>query len=197
MAEFVDPRRMSRPAGRRRGALVRAVVLSASSVIALSTAACASGSPAISPQKQADELINAGLKAQSSGQINQALQDYKAALAKNPANQYADYDLGVIYQQRNDAADASNYYSKALLIDPTYTPALFNLAIVETPSDPAMAISLYDKILKIKPNDADTLFNLGLLLISQNQAASGHADLTRAIAINPSLASRVPAGITP
>jgi hypothetical protein len=34
-------------------------------------------------------------------------------------------------------------------------------------------------------------------LIAQNQQVPGHADLKRAIQLNPALASRVPAGITP
>ena len=44
-------------------------------------------------------------------------------------------------------------------------------------------------------NDANVNFNLGLLLIAQNQPGPGHADLKKAIQINPALASRVPAGI--
>ena len=48
----------------------------------------------------------------------------------------APYDLGVIYQKLNNPTAAANYYTKALLVDSTYKPALYNLAIVETTRHP-------------------------------------------------------------
>ena len=74
---------------------------------------------------------------------------------------------------------------------------MFNLATLEASSNPQNAITLYNQLLKLKPNDANVLFNLGLLLIAQNQPVTGHADLKKAISLDPSLSSRVPKGITP
>jgi len=179
---------------RRSGALARVAMLPALGLLGFSATACNSST---NPTQQANQLINEGLKAQSNGHLDQAITDFKAAIVKNPANQYAYYDLGVIYERLNDTTNAINYYQKALLADPTYLPAMFNLAIVETPGDPTQAINLYSQILKVKPNDPNTLFNLGLLLIAQGQAAQGHADLKQAIALDPALASRAPKGITP
>ena len=83
------------------------------------------------------------------------------------------------------------------MADPTYIPAMYNLATAQSSGDPQAAIDEYNKIIALSPNDANVLFNLGLLLIAQNQPLPGHADLKKAIAITPSLAQRVPAGITP
>lgn len=165
--------------------------------IAFSAAACSKSGPS-SPASSANALIAQGLNAESIGQTQQAVRDFQAAAAKDPTNHIAYYDLGVIYQQNlNEPSLAAAEYNKALLADPSYKPAMFNLAIVDTQSDPQGAISLYNKLLALNPNDANVNFNLGLLLIAQNQSTQGHTDLKKAILIDPSLAKRVPAGITP
>jgi Tfp pilus assembly protein PilF len=166
-------------------------------VVALVTAACSSNGPSATPSGTANQLVGAGLAAQQQGQIPQAKQDYQAAIGKDPNNKYAYYDLGVIYQQAQDSTDASTDYRRALVIDPNFKPALFNMAVLETSSDPHGAIALYQQLLQLNPNDANVNFNLGLLLIAQGQPAQGHADLSKAVQIDPSLTSRLPAGTKP
>jgi Tfp pilus assembly protein PilF len=166
-------------------------------VVGLAASACSS-TPSSSPAKTADNLVTQGLGAESKGESQTAVNDFTAAIAANPTDTYAYYDLGVMYQsQLNNPTQAATEYNKAMLANPSYKPAIFNLAILETPTDPAGAIALYNKILALDPNDADTNFNQGLLLIAQNQSTQGHADLEKAIMLEPSLASRVPKGITP
>jgi len=185
----------SRPAPTFR--LPRVLLVPALLAIALSAAACSSSGPS-SPASSAAALIAQGLNAESIGQTQQAVKDFENATAKDPASYIAYYDLGVMYQQNlNEPSLAANEYNKALLANPTYNPAMFNLAIVETPSDPQSAISLYNKLLARNPNDANVNFNLGLLLIAQKQVLQGDVYLKKAIAIDPSLAKRLPAGVTP
>ncbi len=161
-------------------------------------AACSSTPAATTPAKTADNLVTKGLGAESKGETQTAVNDFTAAIAANPADTYAYYDLGVMYQsQLDNPTQAADEYNKAILANPAYKPAIFNLAILETPTDPAGAIALYNKILALDANDADTNFNLGLLLIAQNQSTQGHADLEKAIMLEPTLAQRVPKGITP
>lgn len=161
-------------------------------------AACGGGSPTPSPTASANSLISKGLSAESSGQYQQALSDFNQAATDNPASAIAYFDLGAVYQERlNNPTAAEGEYNKALLADPVYAPAMFNLATIETKSDPQGAITLYNQLLRLNPNDANSNFNLGLLLISQGQTAQGQSALTKAIFLKPSLKSRVPAGITP
>jgi tetratricopeptide (TPR) repeat protein len=164
--------------------------------VAVVAAACSS-SPS-SDTNSAAAKITAGLQAQHAGNNQEALNDFKAAIAKDPANAYAYYDLGVVYQENlHDSTDAINAYNKAILAKPDYKPALFNLAILQTPSNPQAAISTYQQLLALNKNDANVLFNLGLLLIAQGQTQQGQADVSKAVFINPALKSRVPAGVTP
>lgn len=152
---------------------------------------------AASAATAANSLVQAGLRAQSAGRLTLALRDYEEATAKDPKTTAAFYDIGVVSQQQGSSTAARQAYEQALAVDPAYKPALFNLAILVTPDDPARAVSLYRRLLAINSQDADVNFNLGLLLISQGQSEEGHGDLRTAIALDPSLASRVPAGITP
>jgi tetratricopeptide (TPR) repeat protein len=164
--------------------------------VGLLAAGCGSGSPP-SAASSADSLISQGLSAESHGQNQRALQDFSEAVAKNPSAPIAYYDLGVIYQQQlNKPNQAASEFNKALLADPNYKPALYDLAILETSANPLQAINLYQQLLKLNPNDPNVLFNLGLLLYAHNQVAQGKADLNKAISIDPSLKSRVPAGVS-
>ena len=145
----------------------------------------------------APALLQQGVSALNEGHTTVAEARFDAVIAKDSSNVEALYDLGVIYQKLDNPAIAATYYNKALLIDPNYQPALYNLAIEETFSHPSQAISLYEKVLGLSPNDANALWNLGLLLIAQGQSTRGHSDLEKAIFINPALKSQIPPGLTP
>ena len=143
-------------------------------------------------------LVRQGTVAQSRGDLAVAVTRFQAAMAKDPTDVDAPYDLGVLFQQRlHDGALAASYYTRALAVDPTFKSALFNLALVETPKNPARAISLYNQLLALNANSPQVLWNLGLLLISQNQSSQGHADLAKAVALDPTLAKQAPPGVTP
>jgi tetratricopeptide (TPR) repeat protein len=184
--------------GRRHARRARWLAVCPLALVALGATACSSnGGSGAALSGTANQLVGAGLAAQQQGQVDQAKKDYQAALTKDPNNKYAYYDLGVIFQQAQDSTDATTNYRRALVIDPNFKPALFNMAVLETSSDPQGAIALYQQLLQLNPNDANVNFNLGLLLIAQGQSTQGHANLAKAIQIDPSLSSRLPAGTKP
>ena len=55
---------------------------------------------------------------------------FQDVLAVDPSNVYANYDLGVIAQSNGDSPEAISYYNKALAANTTYTPAMYNEAIL-------------------------------------------------------------------
>jgi Tfp pilus assembly protein PilF len=157
-------------------------------------AACSSSGPTAA--QSANTLVEEGLAAGRAGNTSQAFQDYKAAEAKDPDNIYAHDDLGYIYQIRGDAADAATEYQRALLINPKFGTALYNLGVLKASTDPASAIEYYMEDLKVQPNNASANFNLGVLLIKQGQTAQGDLYLTTGLRLNPALSADVPPGIT-
>ncbi len=173
-------------------------LLVAPALLALGLFAVSCGSSSPSGPSPAASLVSKGLSAEAAGQTQQALKDFMAAIAKDHTDAKANYELGVLYQQRlNKPALAADAYKNALKDEPKYKSAMFNLAILDTQTNPQAAQNLYTELLLLNRNDPNVLFNLGLLLISENQPIPGHAALKKAIALDPSLARRVPAGITP
>lgn len=186
------------PAGRHLK-LTRLLLLPTFLLFSVLVAACGSSSP--SPSASANTQIEAGLKAESQGQTQQALNDFNAAVKADPTSTVAFYDLGVIYQEHlNNTAQAATEYQKALSTNSNYQPALYNLATIEASSNPESAINLYSQLIKLSPNQSSALFNLGLLQIASSNPTTrlaGHENLKKAIAIDPSLANRLPSGVTP
>jgi tetratricopeptide (TPR) repeat protein len=168
-------------------------------------AACASPS-AVPPSTAAgtgspSQLLNAGVAALNSGNTSAAETDFNSVLSSDPTdksgdNDIADYDLGVIAQGQGNSATAETDYQAAIAIDPNYTGALYNLAIVETPSNPQGAITLYRKVIVTSPSDVNAIYNLGLLLYESGQVTEGQTYLKQAIALAPSLAQKLPASVS-
>ncbi len=152
-----------------------------------------------SQQKSPSALLQNGLLAQQKGNLTSAISYYNQVIAANPSNEghyttYAYYNLGVLYTSQGNNTIALGEYANAVQSDPKYLPALFNLAVLETPTDPSGALATYDKILAIKPHDSNTLFNAGLLHLQLGNKKLAVSMVKEAIKYSPSLASRVPAG---
>ena len=136
-----------------------------------------------SPEAQAGDLLSLGLQQHVDGKLAEAAVTYREVLKKDAQNKFAYYNLGVIDQteQRLDAAE--NNYRLAIGIDPAYTPALFNLAIVRAALGyPLDAIVLYRKVIEVDPNSANSHLNAGLLLVANGVTDEGNAELATAVA---------------
>ena len=105
------------------------------------------------------------------------------------------FNLGVLAQAANDSKGAILAYKKALVVDPTYSPALFNIAVASTPINPKAAMTYYAVILSMNDKDANSLYNLGLLKWAVGEKTAAVKLVQSAIEISPELASKVPAEI--
>jgi tetratricopeptide (TPR) repeat protein len=135
---------------------------------------------------------------QRAGQLTAAEQGYAKVIRIDPLYYSAYYDLGVLYQESNRPRDATLAYEKTLIINSTFQPALFNLAILDSTSDPQTAIALYKRIQQLHPqNPSAVAFNLGLVYRETGKVSAGNAQLRYAISLDPSLASKVPSQYKP
>lgn len=166
--------------------------------IGLALGACNSASNGASPSAQAAErLLLAGANAQVAGNVVTATSDYQSALKIDPESANAAYDLGDLAQELGQTTQAMQYYAQALAENPKMTQAMFNEAVLVTPTQPALAEQLYNQILTIQPSASTTYFNLGLLLIQQTPTKpQGLQYLAQAVHLDSSLASRLPAGVS-
>jgi len=136
----------------------------------------------------AAELLARGLQEQVDGRTAEAEGDFRAALAKDPSNKYAFYNLGLIAQNQNNNQKAENSYRAAISIDPAYWPAMFNLAILRVAAhDETEALRLYREVIKVNPGYASAHLNLGYLLKSLGRTKEGDAELVIARDLAPAL----------
>jgi Tfp pilus assembly protein PilF len=146
------------------------------------------------------QRLNAGIAAFSESNFSQARSDYKEVIKNDPSNSHglnkiAWYDLGVLDQQLGHTQAANSEYQQALLIDPRYPNALYNLAVLDTSSNPSRAINLYRRALVLTPANPNIRWNLGLLLYKTGHVIEGRALLKSAIKIDPGIAVKLPKGV--
>jgi tetratricopeptide (TPR) repeat protein len=167
-------------------------VVAVGAVSALLLAACGAAS---TPQTASQDLT-AGIAAQNAGEYASATTYYEKALANEPTNSVALYDLGDVEQLQGLDSTAKAHYLAALAIDPNFISAMYNLATLDASSVPTDAEALYLQVIKLSPKDANAHFNLGYVLLSLGKRAAGLAEINKGIALDPSLKSRVVASTT-
>jgi cytochrome c-type biogenesis protein CcmH/NrfG len=129
-----------------------------------------------------------------------AMADVKAAallekLKSDPKNPKLLVQVAALYNSTHQFKDASNYYSKALQVDPKNASTRTALAsTLFYQGDTDAAISELEKALKYSPNDVNALFNLGMIKFKGKDDAAGaiaawqqllktHPDLDRKAAV--------------
>lgn len=133
-------------------------------------------------------LLRSGIQQAQQKHWATATTTFNSVLSIDPRNLYALYDLGVIAQTKEDAVLALSYYDKALASDGSYTPAMYNKAIVLENSRPRQAITLYNQIIASDPQASNAYLRMAFVeaeLGDMSQARAAHA---KAVAIEPSLA---------
>ncbi len=153
----------------------------------LATLLAACGTP-----PTATTLVALGLEAQLAGDLTTAQDNYQQAIKLDANSAVAHYDLGTVYDRHGKTSLAVGEYTAAVVIDPTFTDALFNLAVGTAPTNPSSAKELYLKVVSEQSGFAAAWLNLGFILQTEGNASGARADWSKAVVIDPSLASRIP-----
>jgi len=119
----------------------------------------------------------------SAGRIDNAVEQFKAAIAVAPTHAVAHYNLAVIAVTRGRLAEAADGFRRALASRPEYPEALSNLGVVlrrEGRLDEAVAN--FRRALELKPDLSTARNNLGLALLEMDrpdQALEQYRDWVR------------------
>ena len=140
----------------------------------------------------ATALVALGLKAQLAGDLTTAQNNYQQAIKLDANSAVAHYDLGTVYDRHGTASLAVGEYTAAVVIDPTFTDALFNLAVDTAATNAPSAKELYLKVVSQQPAFAAAWLNLGFILETEGNAIGARADWSKAVVLDPSLAKRIP-----
>jgi Flp pilus assembly protein TadD len=154
-------------------------------VLALPTAAAASGSPQTAAQSQA--LLQSGIEKGKAGDGAAASSAFERALELAPDDKLAWYDLGVLAAQDDKSDEARADYDRALAIDPSFASALYNKAVMLEAGAPDQAIPLFRRAIAANPKASTAYLHLGWALAKQGHADDATSALDHAVALDPSL----------
>jgi len=121
--------------------------------------------PRQSPERESEYWFQIGLQLEESGaSTTEILNAYQRSLDLNPNAAGACVNMGTIYYQCRDLAEAERFYRRAVEIDSQYPLAHFNLANINDELGKAEdARAHYLVALRLRPDYADAHYNLALL----------------------------------
>src|SRR5207249_455711 len=132
--------------------------------------------------------LNLGIGLEAAGDIDAAIRSYEAALAIDPRDPYANYDLGKLLCGRGDLERAEPLIRAALDCKPEFPEAQVVLSnLYESRGDLAAAVIALESALKQRPDWGGVLFNYAVMLWKLRRISEAETALRRAIAIDPGL----------
>jgi Flp pilus assembly protein TadD len=132
------------------------------------------------------EPSGSGAIAYASGNMEAALEQYLAAVEKNPNDAESLSNLGQVLVRLNRAEEALPYYRRAIALLPDRWTYQFNLArALGVLGRREESIAEYRRAQQLYPDDYATTFNLALALHKSGDAAAAVTEYQKAIALDP------------
>jgi protein O-GlcNAc transferase len=137
----------------------------------------------------ADELIEAGIAAESRGDIGGAERFFRQALATDPASARAHLNLGIVLQAKGELAAAEEAYGIAIALDPGFALARYNLALVCVALDRMERAEIeFRSALRLRSEFPEAWVGLAEVLESRGREHEAIAALEAAISQRPQYA---------
>ena len=134
----------------------------------------------------AADLFTSGLAAYNAGKWDNAIEDYKRALDRDPRMAAAAYNLGLAYKSKRDLKRAKDAFAATLRISPNMPDASYMLGIVcHELKDDRTAIDSFEQVLKSKPDYARAHYVLGLIYRDTRKSALAKKHLESFVKLAP------------
>jgi tetratricopeptide (TPR) repeat protein len=131
-------------------------------------------------------LLARGIQAQNAGSFDVAMDFYRQVLKKEPGHHQAHYNIGQIYNARNQNTEARREYEAALKTDPNFLNARLNLGVMlYRERQFGAAADAFREVLRADPKHAQAQFNLGISLLELGQIKESIRWLTEALSQQP------------
>ncbi|PSB53739.1 capsular polysaccharide biosynthesis protein [filamentous cyanobacterium Phorm 6] len=122
------------------------------------------------------------------GELTDAETSYRQAIAREPNNPMAYYNLGVVLDERYLLEEAETNYRQAIVLKPDYVKAYSNLGCVLVKLDKLFeAIEVFRQAIALSPNWATLHNNLGQALQAQGKVGDALSAYIEAIRLQPDL----------
>ena len=136
---------------------------------------------------QTDSLLNSGLLEIDKGRLDEALVQFRAALALNPNLAEGHNNIGKVYGLQMRTDDALKEFLLAVRLDPTLGEPHNNIGYVYAQKGRyAEALKEYDKCLALVPDYEVAYLNRGKALQATGHTNEALADFSRVLKLNPS-----------
>jgi len=136
---------------------------------------------------QVGELYAAVQDKANAGEIDAAIADLNAIVARCPSHAPACNDLGVLHYEKGDKDKALGYYEEAVRLSPDNANFMKNLAdfyLLEQ-SRTEEAMKLYIKVLESNPEDTDCLLAAGIICERVEKQEDARVFYDRVLEIEP------------
>lgn len=138
----------------------------------------------------ADDARKQAAEARAKGNVDVALRLYIEAADRDPADAESMYQIGMIYEERKDAAHAARAYSRAVQIEPKHSGALAKLGLIYFENRQFdEAIPMLERALAVEPAQWRVHNALGLIADARADHDAAVAHFSAALAMNPNSAA--------
>jgi Flp pilus assembly protein TadD len=130
---------------------------------------------------QAPDFLAEGIKALDAGKSDVAVESFTKAVAADPADYSAHFNLALAYSMTGKDSQAIPEYQKTLELHPGLYEAQLNLALsLLNTNDPAAAIPLLKAAAEQKPKEFRPVYYLGTALLETKQLAEAVTEFEKA-----------------
>lgn len=132
-------------------------------------------------------LIKQGIQLNNEHNYAGAIEKYSQALAADPENAQANYQLAFSLNALGKGAEGIPYLNKVIKANSNFTGPAYELlgGIYDSSHQPQQAIDAYKEGLKIKPDYQPLYFNLGIAYFRAKQYAEAEQAAIEAIKLDP------------
>jgi len=135
---------------------------------------------------QAADYVAQGDKALEAKQFSQAIDFYNQAIAADPNDFTAEFQLGLAYNLQNKYAEAVPHYQRVLALKPGLYQAELNLGLSQLRAhESAAAVAHLEDAAREKPQEFLPALYLAQALLESGQYPQAEAAFKKALAINP------------
>jgi Tfp pilus assembly protein PilF/mono/diheme cytochrome c family protein len=134
-----------------------------------------------------ESRYNLGEMLQARGALDEAIEQFQAAVRVRPTDAVANNALGGALLAKGDLAGSVKCFNVALTSQPDYFDAHYNLGnALAAQGDFSGAAEQFDDAAKLNPDDANTQANLGTALVQLGRLGEAKSHYEAALRIDPS-----------
>jgi tetratricopeptide (TPR) repeat protein len=134
-----------------------------------------------------ESRYNLGGMLQARGALDEAIEQFQAAVTIRPGDAVANNALGVALLAKGDVSAAVNHFNTALASQPDYFDAHYNLGnALAAQGDFNGAVEQFGDAAKLNPDDANAQANLGTALVQLGRWSEARSHYEAALRIDPS-----------